>query len=64
MKLYETYAAEISASVRNGVLQAGDRLPSVRQASTRRGVSPSTIFQAYYLLEAQGLIRARERSGY
>ena len=42
----------------------GDRLPSVRQARASRGVSPSTVFQAYYLLEAQGLIRARERSGY
>lgn len=64
MKLYESYAAEIAASVRTGVLLAGDRLPSVRQASASRGVSPSTVFQAYYLLEAQGLIRARERSGY
>lgn len=29
-----------------------------------RGVSPSTVFQAYYLLEARGLIEARPRSGY
>jgi DNA-binding transcriptional MocR family regulator len=64
IKLYESYAAEIATSIRAGVLLAGDRLPSVRQASTSRGVSPSTVFQAYYLLEAQGLIRARERSGY
>lgn len=45
-------------------MKLGDRLPSVRQASISRGVSPSTVFQAYYLLEARGLIRARERSGY
>ncbi len=64
MKLYETLAAELAQSIQDGVLRIGDRLPSVRQASTSRAVSPSTVFQAYYLLEARGLIRARERSGY
>ena len=61
---YQQLAADIEASIRAGVLQPGDRLPSVRQMCASRQVSPSTIFQAYYLLEARGLIRARERSGY
>ncbi len=64
MKLYETIASDISELIRNGVLRPGDRLPSVRQTCTSRGVSPSTVFQAYYLLEAQGLVASRERSGY
>jgi len=64
MKRYELLAEEIAQSIRTGVMKPGDRLPSVRQASTSRGVSPSTVFEAYYLLEARGLIRARERSGY
>jgi DNA-binding transcriptional MocR family regulator len=64
MKRYEALADEIAQSIRTGVLKLGDRLPSVRQASASRGVSPSTVFEAYYLLEARGLIRARERSGY
>lgn len=64
MKRYQALAAEIAESIQTGVLQAGDRLLSVRQASASRNVSPSTVFQAYYLLEAQGLVRARERSGY
>jgi DNA-binding transcriptional MocR family regulator len=64
MKRYEVLAEDIAQSIRTGVLNLGDRLPSVRQASTSRSVSPSTVFQAYYLLEARGLIRARERSGY
>jgi DNA-binding transcriptional MocR family regulator len=64
MKRYETLAEEIALSIRSGVMKRGDRLPSVRQASISRGVSPSTVFAAYYLLEARGLIRARERSGY
>ncbi|CDG83656.1 aminotransferase-like domain-containing protein [Janthinobacterium agaricidamnosum] len=64
MKLYQALAHEISQSILDGVLRPGDRLPSVRQACASRNVSPSTVFQAYYVLEAQGLIEARERSGY
>ena len=64
MKRYEALAEEIAQSIRTGVMSIGDRLPSVRQTSAGRGVSASTVFQAYYLLEARGLVRARERSGY
>lgn len=64
MKLYEQLADSIAQSIQEGVLCRGDKLPSVRQASASRNVSPSTVFQAYYLLEARGLISARERSGY
>jgi DNA-binding transcriptional MocR family regulator len=63
MKRYEALAADVEESIRSGVLRPGDRVPSVRHTSASRGVSASTVFQAYYLLEARGLIRARERSG-
>lgn len=64
MKRYEKLADDIAQSIQNGDLRKGDKLPSVRQTSATRGISPSTVFQAYYLLEARGLISARERSGY
>ena len=64
MKRYEALAADIEASIRHGTLKPGDRLPSVRHTGESRGVSASTVFQAYYLLEARGLVRARDRSGY
>jgi len=64
MKRYENLAEEIAELIRSGVLAAGERVPSVRQASRSHGVSPSTVFQAYYLLEDRGLIQARARSGY
>jgi DNA-binding transcriptional MocR family regulator len=64
MKLYEVLAESIARSIQEGVLRRGEKLPSVRQASVSRNLSPSTVFQAYYLLEAKGIIRARERSGY
>jgi DNA-binding transcriptional MocR family regulator len=64
MKRYEKLAEQIAEMIRGGLLGPGDKAPSVRQASARFGVSPSTVFQAYYLLESRGLVRARERSGY
>jgi DNA-binding transcriptional MocR family regulator len=64
MKRYERYAQEIANLIRAQTLRPGDRLPSVRQASASRKISPATVFAAYYLLEDQGLIVARARSGY
>ena len=64
MKRYEKFAEDIAELIRSGVLAPGERVPSVRYASQTHGISPSTVFQAYYLLERRGLIRARPRSGY
>ncbi|KVV47888.1 GntR family transcriptional regulator [Burkholderia ubonensis] len=64
MKRYETLAHTIADEIRNGNLAVGTRLPSLRQIIAQHGVSQSTVFRAYYLLEQWGLIRARERSGY
>lgn len=62
--LFESLAEELEERIHSGALAAGDRLPSVRQACLARGISPSTVFQAYGLLETRGLIEARPRSGY
>ncbi|MGC1332298.1 GntR family transcriptional regulator MpaR [Pseudomonas sp.] len=64
MKRYEQLADEIALMIRTGVLKAGEKVPSVRTASRTFVVSPSTVFQAYYLLEDRGMIQARARSGY
>ncbi|MDE1169164.1 MAG: GntR family transcriptional regulator MpaR [Pseudomonas sp.] len=64
MKRYEKLADDIAELIRSGVLPPGGKIPSVRLASRTYSVSPSTVFQAYYLLEDRGLIQARARSGY
>jgi DNA-binding GntR family transcriptional regulator len=64
MKRYERFADQIAELIRTGVLAPGQKVPSVRHASRTYGVSPSTVFQAYYLLESRGLLVARARSGY
>ncbi len=64
MKKYELLAEDIEAQIASGTIKPGERLASVRQTITSRHLSPSTVFQAYYLLEARGLVEARPRSGY
>lgn len=64
MTLYRQYAGEIAAMIAEGRLSPGDRLPSVREARERRGISASTVFQAYQQLERDGLIVARPQSGF
>jgi len=64
MKRYEKFADDIAELIRTGMLAPEQRVPSVRYASRTYGVSPSTVFQAYYLLERRGMIRAVPRSGY
>ncbi|NIE55674.1 MULTISPECIES: PLP-dependent aminotransferase family protein [unclassified Burkholderia] len=64
MKRYAKLARTISESIRRGDLAPGTRIPTVRAACRAYGVSPSTVFRAYYALEGEGLIVARARSGY
>jgi len=61
---YEQLADEMAQAILDGLLQPGERLPSVRQTCQQRGISPFTVFQAYGLMETRGLIEARPRSGY
>lgn len=64
MKLYEKLADEITEAVRRGVFAAGERIPSVRQASQQHGVSIKTVLHAYALLESRGIVETRPQSGY
>ncbi|MFC0400295.1 PLP-dependent aminotransferase family protein [Paraburkholderia rhizosphaerae] len=64
MTRYEQLANTMAAQIRSGSLAVGARMPSLRQIIAQHGVSQSTVFRAYYLLEEWGLIRAQERSGY
>lgn len=63
-KLYLEVAEGIAGSIRSGVLARGERVPSVRDMARQRGVSVSTVTQAYRWLEDARLIEARPRSGY
>ncbi len=62
--LYQQIANEIALQIKNGQFQADDKLPGVRKLSALFQVSVSTIIQAHQILEDQGLIEAKSRSGY
>ena len=62
--LYLQTAETIEQQIMDEVLKIGDKLPSVRLLSKEQGISVSTILQAYYHLEAKGLIESRPQSGY
>jgi DNA-binding transcriptional MocR family regulator len=64
MHKYEQVAADLAGLIETGTFRPGDPLPSVRQLSRQKRVSITTILQAYYALEARGLIEARPRSGF
>ncbi len=56
-------ADHLSLQILRGALAPGARLPSVRELARQHGVSPSTIQRVLVLLEARGLVRARDRAG-
>jgi DNA-binding transcriptional MocR family regulator len=62
--LYLRIAGVIEHQIVHSVLKIGERLPSVRVLSKEQGISVSTASQAYFHLEAKGLIEARPQSGY
>jgi DNA-binding transcriptional MocR family regulator len=62
--LYERIGGEIAALIDGGTYRVGERLPSIRQLSTKLSVSINTVMQAYAVLEDRRIIQARPQSGY
>ena len=51
-QIVENFRAQIAA----GILQPGDKLPSVRELAAKMSINPNTIQRAYRELEAAGWI--------
>lgn len=62
--LYVELADSLQQLIEQGTLRAGHRIPSVRRMALQRGVSISTVLQAYTVLENRGYLEARPQSGY
>ena len=63
-KKYYSLYAEIKGHILSGDFTAGQKLPSKRVMADRSGVSLITVERAYAMLEEEGYISAKERSGY
>ena len=54
----------ISRLIETGGVKPGDRLPSIRALAHSSQVNKLTVIEAYSVLEADGLIHARQGAGY
>lgn len=61
--IYRQLVTQIREGVARGTLQPGDRLPSVRELSTRIVVNPNTVARGYRELEQEGVLNTRPGKG-
>lgn len=54
---------QVRHALRLGVLNEGDRLPTVREVVARLAINPNTVSKAYRELEYEGLVTARQGLG-
>lgn len=62
--LYLQFADVIEKQIKSGLLNVGDKLPSIREVCAETGYSMSTVSKAYYEVESRSLIESRPQSGY
>lgn len=62
--LYRRWANHYLHAIQSGALSPGERMPSVRKLMQTHGISLSTALQVCRVLEEDGWLEARPRSGY
>lgn len=62
--IYLQIKDRISRLIKSGALQPEERLPSIRCLAENLQVNKLTILEAYSILEADGVVFARQGSGY
>lgn len=60
---YERVVLDIKQQLVTGVLQVGDKLPSVREFAQEVQLNPNTVAKAYKQLEADGVVEMRPGKG-
>ena len=60
---YLQIAQQVRQALRMGVLDVGDKLPTVREVVSATAVNPHTVLKAYRDLEREGLLEARAGHG-
>ena len=61
--MFAQIADRLRQMVATGQLQAGERLPTVRQLAESLAISPGTVVKAYRQLEQDGVIQSRRGGG-
>jgi GntR family transcriptional regulator len=60
---YLQLVRQVKQAMRLGLLEPGDRLPTVREVVARLAVNPNTVSKAYRELEREGLTGGRPGQG-
>jgi GntR family transcriptional regulator len=60
---YRQIIDQVKSAIATGQLDAGDRLPTVRQLAVDLSVNPNTVSRAYTELELTGLVETHMGSG-
>ena len=55
--IYTQIVENFRMQIASGILQPGDKLPSVRELAGMLSINPNTIQRAYREMEAEGLIQ-------
>ena len=55
--IYIQIIDNLHSQIAAGILQPGDKLPSVRELATQLSINPNTIQRAYREMEANGMIQ-------
>ncbi len=61
---YKQITDAVREAIAIGALKSGDRLPPIRETAVNTRVNRNTVSRAYLELEHQGLVQARQGSGY
>ena len=62
--VYLQISDRLGRLIKSGALPAGEKLPSIRCLAETTRVNKLTVIEAYGILEADGLVQARQGSGY
>jgi GntR family transcriptional regulator len=60
---YQQLIQQVRQALRLGLLQEGDKLPTVKEVSGALAINPNTVLKAYRELEYEGLAGARPGIG-
>lgn len=60
---YRQIIDQVKTAIATGLLEPGDRLPTVRQLAVDLSINPNTVSRAYTELELTGLVETQMGSG-
>lgn len=60
---YRQIIDQVKSAIATGLIEPGDRLPTVRQLAVDLSINPNTVARAYTELELTGLVETQMGSG-